>query len=88
MGDDPWIGRLSTRVRRFNYVGDAQWMRGRLDRVDARPGPPQVEVTVAAVDQRGETTCQGKATMLITGTDAQQPELPRVAALDDLPARL
>jgi acyl dehydratase len=88
MGDDAWISRLSTRVRRFNYVGDTQWMRGRVDRVDAGLNPPQVEVTVAAVNQRGETTCQGKATVLIAGADAQPPELPRVAAIDDLPVRL
>jgi acyl dehydratase len=88
MGDDAWISRLSTRVRRFNYVGDTQWLTGSVERVDADADPPQVELTVAVVNQRGETTCQGRATVLVAGTDGQPPELPRVATIENLPARL
>ena len=31
MGDDAWLWKLDCQFRRFNYVGDTHWMRGRVD---------------------------------------------------------
>ena len=28
MGDDAWLWKLDCEFRRFNYVGDTQWLRG------------------------------------------------------------
>src|SRR5207248_2564055 len=30
MGDDAWLWKLDCQFRRFNYVGDTHWMRGRV----------------------------------------------------------
>lgn len=88
MGDDAWLSRLSTRMRRFNYVGDTQWMRGRVERVNIDADPPEVEIAVQAVNQRDETTCQGRATVLLAKADGLPPEPPPLATISDLPARL
>jgi acyl dehydratase len=88
MGDDAWISRLSTRIRRFNYVGDTQWMRGRVESIDVAVVPAEVHLVLEAVNQRGETTCQGTATVLLSSSDGVVPELPTVSSLDDLPEKL
>ena len=31
MGDDAWLWKLDCEFRRFNYVGDTQWLRGTVD---------------------------------------------------------
>ena len=31
MGDDAWLWKLDCQFRKFNYVGDTHWMRGRVD---------------------------------------------------------
>ena len=87
MGDDAWISRLSARARRFNYIGDTQWMRGRIERVDAGASPPAVDVSIEGVNQRGETTCTGEATVLVCGSDGAPPRLPELR-IDSLPTRL
>ena len=32
MGDDAWLWKLDCEFRRFNYVGDTQWLRGTVAR--------------------------------------------------------
>ena len=32
MGDDAWLWKLDCEFRKFNYVGDTHWMRGRVTR--------------------------------------------------------
>ena len=32
MGDDAWLWKLDCEFRHFNYVGDTQWLRGRVNR--------------------------------------------------------
>jgi hypothetical protein len=63
-------------------------MRGRVESVDASSVPPAVNLVVEAVNQRGETTCQGTATVLLSSGDGVVPELPTVSSLDDLPEKL
>jgi acyl dehydratase len=87
MGDDAWISRLSARARRFNYLGDTQWMRGRVRSVDASASPPAVDIEVEGVNQRGETTCTGEATVLLCGPDGTPPEPPELTVAD-LPGKL
>ena len=37
MGDDAWLWRLDCQFRRFNYVGDTQWLRGTVTRGSTWP---------------------------------------------------
>jgi len=32
MGDDAWLWKLDCEFRKFNYVGDTQWLRGTVVR--------------------------------------------------------
>ncbi len=66
MGDDAWLWKLDCEFRRFNYVGDTQWLRGRVTRKYLAAGNrPAIDVELTAVNQRGEVTTPGGATMLL-----------------------
>jgi len=66
MGDDGWLWRLDCEFRRFNYVGDTQWLRGTVTRrYVADGGRPAVDLDLRAENQRGELTTPGHATILL-----------------------
>jgi acyl dehydratase len=77
MGDDAWLWKLDCEFRRFNYVGDTQWLRGTIRRKyladDERPA---VEVELAAESQRGELTTPGHATILLPSREHGPVRLP------------
>lgn len=87
MGDDAWISRLSTEARRFNYIGDTQWIRGRVTDVRSDVPPACVDVEMEGTNQRGEVTCRGNASVLLSSANGDAPDLPDLA-IDDIPARL
>ncbi|MEZ5166690.1 MAG: hypothetical protein R2695_09415 [Acidimicrobiales bacterium] len=79
MGDDAWLWKLDCEFRRFNYVGDTHWMRGRVTAKDEALGA--VELEVWGENQRGETTTPGHATILLPShrlgsVPARLPEPP------------
>ena len=55
MGDDAWIWRVSSSVRKFNYLGDAHIVSGVVQDVDADNAT--VTITAQGQNQRGEVTC-------------------------------
>jgi acyl dehydratase len=75
MGDDAWVSRLTVSARRFNYLGDTQWIRGRVAAIDGQASVPSVEVEIEGINQRGETTCTGAATILVCAEDGTPPNL-------------
>jgi hypothetical protein len=83
MGDDAWLWKLDCEFRRFNYVGDTHWMRGRVARkllVDGNR--PAVELEIWGENQRGEATTPGHATILLPSRehgDVRLPEPPAAA---------
>ncbi len=77
MGDDAWLWKLDCEFRRFNYVGDTHWMRGRVTRVyRADHGPGAVDLDVWGENQRGEVTTPGHATVLLPSRETGPVELP------------
>jgi len=77
MGDDGWLWRLDCEFRKFNYVGDVQWMRGRVTRKYlAEGGRPAVDVDVWGESQRGEITAPGHATVLLPSREHGAVRLP------------
>jgi hypothetical protein len=77
MGDDAWLWKLDCQFRKFNYVGDTHWMRGRVTRkylTDA--GSPAVDLEVWGENQRGETTTPGHATVLLPSHEYGPVQLP------------
>ncbi len=79
MGDDGWLWKLDCQFRRFNYVGDTHWMRGRVTRKYLADGDrPAVDLDVWGENQRGETTTPGHATILLPSREHGPVRLPDV----------
>jgi acyl dehydratase len=77
MGDDAWLWKLDCEFRRFNYVGDTHWMRGRVTRKLLADGDrPAVELEVWGENQRGENTTPGHATILLPSREHGAVRLP------------
>jgi hypothetical protein len=84
MGDDAWLWKLSCEFRAFNYVGDTQWIKGRVSRrYLADGGRPAVDLTLSARNQRGAQTTTGTATILLPSREHGQVRLPEPPG-DDL----
>jgi acyl dehydratase len=79
MGDDSWLWKLDCEFRRFNYVGDTQWLTGRVVRKYlARGDRPAVDLDLEARSQRGEVTSPGHATILLPSRERGAVRLPDV----------
>jgi hypothetical protein len=77
MGDDAWLWTLDCEFRRFNYVGDTQWVRGTVVRKHlAEGGRPAVDLDLECVNQRGEVTTPGHATILLPSREHGPVHLP------------
>jgi hypothetical protein len=79
MGDDAWLWKLDCEFRRFNYVGDTHWMRGRVTRKYLAEGDrPAVDLDIWGENQRGETTTPGHASILLPSEEHGPVRLPDV----------
>lgn len=77
MGDDAWLWKLDCEFRRFNYVGDTQWLRGTVTRRYLADGDrPAVDLDLVAENQRGEVTTPGHATILLPSREHGPVRLP------------
>jgi acyl dehydratase len=77
MGDDGWLWKLDCEFRRFNYVGDTQWMRGHVVRKYLADGDrPAVDLELSAENQRREVTTPGHATVLLPSRSHGPVRLP------------
>jgi acyl dehydratase len=77
MGDDGWLWKLDCEFRRFNYVGDTQWLRGTVTRKYLADGNrPAVDLDLIAENQRGELTTPGHATVLLPSRELGPVRLP------------
>lgn len=75
MGDDAWIWKLSSSVRKFNHMGDVHEISGVVREVDRSANT--VTIDVVEVNQRGETTCDGWVVVVLPGADGGTAALPR-----------
>jgi acyl dehydratase len=77
MGDDAWLWKLDCQFRKFNYVGDTHWMRGRVTRKYLADGDrPAVDLDVWGENQRGDTTTPGHASILLPSRERGEVRLP------------
>ena len=90
MGDDAWLWKLDCEFRKFNYVGDTQWLRGTVTRKYLAAGErPAIDLDIRAENQRGELTTPGHATILLPSREhgaVRLPDPPGGAA--DLPSTI
>ncbi|RAY16279.1 hypothetical protein DPM19_05130 [Actinomadura craniellae] len=77
MGDDAWLWRLRVEFRKFNYVGDAQWVAGEVTRKYlAEGGRPAVDLALRTRSQRDEVTSPATATILLPSREHGPVRLP------------
>jgi acyl dehydratase len=77
MGDDGWLWKFDAQMRRFNFVGDVHWMRGRVTRKYLAEGDrPAVDLEIWGENQREEITCPGHATVLLPSREHGPVRLP------------
>ncbi|MYQ30624.1 MaoC family dehydratase N-terminal domain-containing protein [Streptomyces sp. SID4956] len=82
MGDDGWLWKLRCEHRKFNYVGDTTWVRGRVVGKQEVDGRHEVHLEVWCENQRGETTTPGTAVVLLPTRRRPRVELPQPPAPD------
>lgn len=77
MGDDAWLWKFDCEFRKFNFVGDTQWLSGTVVRKYLAEGDrPAVDLELRAENQRGEVTTPGHATVLLPSREHGAVRLP------------
>ena len=65
VGDDGWVVRQETSMRKFNYMGDTQYFSGKVVRRHVENGQCLVDLEIQADNQRGDTTVVATATVAL-----------------------
>ncbi|MDO8532893.1 MAG: MaoC family dehydratase N-terminal domain-containing protein [Dehalococcoidia bacterium] len=76
MGDDAFLWKLYAEIRRFNVVGDTNWLKGKLTRKYEEKGMRLVDLEIWAENQRGEITAPGRATVSLPSRQHGPAALP------------
>ena len=70
MGDTGWIKNNYAEYRKFVYLSDAVWLRGKVTKkYFDENDEPCVDIVTSAVNQRGEETMPGTATIILPSRD-------------------
>ena len=65
MCDYGFLRRLRGELRRFNVIGDTTWLMGKVTEKRIEGNQYLVDIECRAVNQRGETTLPGTATVVL-----------------------
>jgi acyl dehydratase len=76
MGDDGWLLRQHTEIRKFNYVGDSHVLTGEVVAKRIEDGQPVVDIEMRGTNQRGVVTCPGRATVALPSRETGPVVLP------------
>ncbi len=69
MGDAAFLKRIRGEARLFNVQGDTQWCKGTVKQKYVKNGYALVDLEVQCVNQRGEVTMPGLATVMLPSRD-------------------
>lgn len=81
-GDDACIVRMEDSIRKFNYMGDTQFLSGAVTAKREEAGQYVVDLELRMVNQRDDETAYGSATVALPSRDAGVALFPSVP--DDL----
>jgi hypothetical protein len=76
-GDDGWVVRQYDEIRKFNYIGDTQFIHGQVAGKRSDRGMNLVDLEIQLINQRGEDTVLCDATLALPSRD-QPVVLPEV----------
>ncbi|RQG99557.1 FAS1-like dehydratase domain-containing protein [Paraburkholderia dinghuensis] len=68
-GDDGWVVRQYDEIRKFNYMGDTQFISGEVVGKREENGRKLVDLKVTMTNQRGEETVRCEATVALPDHD-------------------
>lgn len=75
-GDDGWVYRQYDEMRKFNYIGDTQFLKGQVVAKRVEDDRFYVDLVVEMTNQRGEKTSLGEATVLLPSREHGPVLLP------------
>ncbi|MFO7162243.1 MAG: MaoC family dehydratase N-terminal domain-containing protein [Mycolicibacterium hassiacum] len=76
MGDDGWLLRQHDEMRKFNYIGDTQFITGEVVGKRVENGNGVVDIEFRATSQRGEVTAPATATVALPSRELGPVVLP------------
>ena len=82
MGDDAWVVRQNVALKRFNYLGDAQFLSGIVSAKREEAGRYEVDLELTATNQLGVDTAVATMTVALPSASGDAGALP------DAPAEL
>jgi acyl dehydratase len=82
MGDAAWLWKLNVQHRKFFYIGDTTWVKGRVTDKREVDGRFEVDLAVECVNQRGVTISPGSAVVIVPSRSAGDIALPTPAVED------
>lgn len=77
MGDDGWIKKCNAEYRRFVYLSDVIWIKGKVVRKYLEDGECSVDVETSARNQRGEEVMPGAATIALPSRERRTHPLDK-----------
>jgi acyl dehydratase len=77
-GDDAFVERLEDSIRKFNYMGDTQFLSGEVTGKRVEGGRYLVDLHLRMVSQRDVETAYADATVSLPSREAGLPPLPPV----------
>jgi hypothetical protein len=75
-GDDGFVLRMNSEMRKFNYLGDFQTITGEVVARHDDAGYPVVDVVVRFTSQRGDVTLEATATIALPSRAKGLPDYP------------
>jgi acyl dehydratase len=76
MGDDAWLVRQSSEIRKFNYIGDTHVITGEVVAKRIEDGRCLVDIEMRGTNQRDTVTCPGTATVALPSREHGAVVLP------------
>ena len=79
MGDDAWLYHIDGQWRKFVYLGDTNWVKGKVaSKYIDEHGQYKVDLDIWCEDQRGLVTAPGHATVILPSRVGGLPQVPPV----------
>lgn len=76
IGDDGWLLRQHDEMRKFNFIGDTQFITGEVVGKKIENGNATVDLAFRATNQRGEVTAPATATVALPSRELGPVVLP------------
>lgn len=76
MGDDGWLWRFRSEMRKFSFMGDYHVVSGEVTAKRIEDGHAVVDLDLRCTNQRGEVTAPGTATVILPSREHGPVVLP------------